>query len=162
MKRTKRVLTLALAIMMVATILVMPAAAATTWRAEISNFKPVSEYYAKQYPAYLWALQRFLFCHPTTAGDMQGSTHDGLWGSHTKAAVLSFQRSKGLSADSIVGKGTWTAIASTLYSTSEAWDGTLHDCVRVSANGSPVFMVTKNCSAFYYFFGDLPNRRFHP
>lgn len=162
MKQTKRVVTLVLAIMMVATILVMPAAAATTWRAEISNFKPVSEYYAKLYPAYLWALQRFLFCYPTTAGDMQGSTHDGLWGSHTKAAVLTFQRSKALSADAIVGKDTWTAVATTLRSTDEGWNGTSHDCVRISSTGSPVFMVTKNCSAFYYFYGDVPGGRFHP
>lgn len=162
MKQTKRVLTLALAIMMVAAILVMPVAAATTWQAEISNFKPVSEYYARLYPSYLWALQRFLFCHPTTVNDMQGSTHDGIWGSHTRAAVLTFQRSKGLSADAIVGTNTWTAIASTLRSSEESWDGSIHDCVRIASNGSPVFMVTKDCSAFYYFYGDTPGGRFHP
>lgn len=162
MKQTKRVITLVLAIMMVAAILVFPVAAATTWKSEISNFKPVSEYYARLYPSYLWALQRFLFCHPTTSGDMQGSTHDGLWGSHTRAAVLTFQRNKGLSADAIVGSGTWTAIASTLRSTKEGWNGGIYDCVRIASNGSPVFMVAQDCSEFYYFYGNQPGSRFHP
>lgn len=37
-------------------------------------------------------------------------TIDGIFGPNTKAAVISFQRSKGLAQDGIVGVKTWTAL----------------------------------------------------
>ena len=39
-----------------------------------------------------------------------GTTADGIFGPNTKAAVQRFQRSKGLSADGIVGRQTWKAL----------------------------------------------------
>ncbi|NHC43602.1 peptidoglycan-binding protein [Bacillus sp. MM2020_1] len=38
-------------------------------------------------------------------------TIDGIWGPKTKAAVVSFQMSRNLTADGIVGKNTWRKLA---------------------------------------------------
>ena len=35
---------------------------------------------------------------------------DGIFGQGTRAAVVAFQKKKGLTADGIVGKATWTAL----------------------------------------------------
>lgn len=163
MKHCERLFASILAVVLLVSIMALPASATTNWKSEISNFKPVSEYYANLYPKYLWALQRFLFSYPDTADEMQGSTHDGIWGSRTRAAVLEFQRLMGLGQDAIVGTNTWTAVANCLQATSEVWDGQTHNCARIIGTGTPVFMIKLDCSAYYYFYGDWPaTPKFHP
>ena len=91
-QRMKKGFLLILTVGLLISILVLPASAAESWRTEMGSFKPVSEYYASYYPKYLWALQRFLFSYPDTQDEMAGSTHDGIWGSKTRAAVGAYQK----------------------------------------------------------------------
>ncbi len=50
-------------------------------------------------------LQRLLLAHGFNPGAI-----DGIFGPNTQAAVMNFQRSKGLAIDGIVGIQTWTAL----------------------------------------------------
>ena len=168
----KKVLSLALTLILIVGVLVLPASAATSWSSEMSNFKPVSEYYCKQYPDYLWALQRFLFAYPDTQDEMSGSTHEGVWGSKTRAAVGAYQRdTMGGTPDYIVGPNTWSSIATKLYADPNVstWIGVPFYRLLVSGNAWPVFMASRSGNSFYYFYGTTANAsvnntscQFHP
>lgn len=150
----KRVFTMLLLVVMLVAVLVIPASAASDWRGEIGTFKPVSQYYAQSYPKYLWALQRFLFCYPDTQDEMAGSTHDGIWGSKTRAAVGAYQRyTMGSNPDYIVGSQTWSSIANHLIQTDGQFEET--SVYRlVTSNYWPVFIASKGASpSFVYFYG---------
>ncbi|MBC7267264.1 MAG: penicillin-insensitive murein endopeptidase [Streptomyces sp.] len=54
------------------------------------------------------ALQHLLAAHGRTV------TVDGVFGTGTRSATVSFQQSKGLTADGIVGPATWSALAVTV------------------------------------------------
>lgn len=83
----KRTISLLLAICAIIGVFAIPASAASNWSSEMSTeFKPVSAYYAGVYPKYVWAIQRFFFAFSGTQSEMAGSTHDGAWGSKTRAA----------------------------------------------------------------------------
>lgn len=167
----KKMFSLVLVLALSISVLAIPASAATDWRAEMSNFKNVSEYYCKQFPDYLWALQRFLFAYPNTRDEMSGSTHDGKWGSKTRAAVGAYQRdTMGGTPDYIVGPNTWGSIATKLYADPNVttWQGVPFYRLLSSGSGWPVFMANKTSNHFYYFYGEgsnanvSSNYNFHP
>lgn len=151
MKTMQRVMMLALVVVMLASIMVLPASAATYWQSEFANFKPVSAYYASIYPGYLWAMQSFLFAHPETQDEMSGSTHDGVWGSKTRAAIIDFQRYKGLTQDAIAGTATWNAVAAELSSETTSWAGVSFYRLNTS-NGNHVYMASTGSSPSFYYF----------
>lgn len=131
------------------------ASAATGWQAEMSNFKPVSEYYATRYPKYLWALQRFLFAYPDTQDEMSGSTHDGIWGSKTRAAIGAYQRyTMGSTPDYIVGPGTWGSIATRLRREDGWFEEQGCDRLVVAKNLWNVFIASWDSTpTFVYYYG---------
>lgn len=159
----KKIFSLALVLVMLVGILAVPASAASGWRAEMSSFKPVSEYYARTYPKYLWALQRFLFAYPDTQDEMAGSTHDGVWGSKTKAAVGAYQRyTMGSTPDYIVGPNTWSSIATKLSRTNGWFNETVCDRLVVTENGWNVFIASQSTSpSFVYYYGTGANAGVH-
>lgn len=166
----KKVLSLALVLVLLIGIFALPASAASSWRAEMGNFKPVSEYYASIYPKYLWALQRFLFSYPDTQDEMSGSTHDGKWGSKTRAAVGAYQRyTMGSNPDYIVGPNTWNNI-STKLSRKDGWfEESEADRLVVTENEWNVFIATQSSTpTFVYYYGTGSNAgvrtdyAFHP
>lgn len=167
----KRTISLLLAICAIIGVFAIPASAASNWSSEMSTeFKPVSAYYAGVYPKYVWAIQRFFFAFSGTQSEMAGSSHDGAWGSKTRAALGKYQRNyMGETPDYIAGSRTWTSIAGTLKST----PGRLEemDCHRLvlKESGSPVFMATYGSNpTFFYFYGTGTNAQvserynFHP
>lgn len=117
MKLVKRTLCLALILVMMVSILVVPASAATIasdWQSRFRSFKTVSEYYAPTRTEYVKALQRFLFAYDNTRSAMGQTTVDGSWGSKTTAAVGILQSALGYTPDYIVGPNTWEGIANKL------------------------------------------------
>ena len=159
----KRAITMLLAVVTLLAVLVIPVSAASNWNSEMAEFKPVSEYYDDYYPKYLWALQRFLFCYSDTQDEMAGSTHDGIWGSKTKAAIGAYQRyTMGDSTpDYIVGSGTWKSISYQLTPTDGIFEGT--SVYRLVTNNNwPVFIASKGASPkFVYFYGTGPSATVH-
>lgn len=75
-------------------------------------------------------------------GYLSGGENDGIFGSKTKAAVVKFQKDKGLTADGIVGTNTAKALGISIgsngnsgYSGSDAY--LLAKCIYSEARGEP-------------------------
>ncbi|WP_366945258.1 peptidoglycan-binding domain-containing protein [uncultured Metabacillus sp.] len=79
-----------------------PTSASAHHSNNFANFPTVQSGSSGEYVEFL---QAFLY----TAGYYNGSI-DGIFGSGTRSAVIAFQNNRGLSADGIVGDGTWNSI----------------------------------------------------
>lgn len=100
--------------MMIMAVLVVPASAASsTWVNRFANFATTS---VNSYTTgYASAVQSILLGYSGTSSMISSSGGvDGMFGTNTKNAVIVFQNAKGLSADGIVGSGTWRAMATAM------------------------------------------------
>lgn len=111
MKLAKRTLALVLVVMMVATVMVMPASAAgSDWEGYFRSFRQTSQYnYISGYAA---AVQSILMGFDETSETISKSGGvDGMFGAKTAEAVEDFQYYNGLGDDGIVGPDTWGKMA---------------------------------------------------
>ena len=116
MKLTQKFLSVALAVMMIVSVVIIPASAASSlWQNEFAKFP---ELYDGSYAAgYIRMLQRFLYgySNSTKSSIVAGGGIDGGFGGYTTAAVKSFQGNfADLSNDGRPGAKTWTKIAAVL------------------------------------------------
>lgn len=120
MKTFKRTLIVALMVVMLASVLVIPAAALDpTWNQYFYNNFPEQRVGYYHY-GYTYAIQRFLYVDPATQSDIVSSGGiDGMFGNGTRNAVITFQEecaeepgcpSIPESETGKVGKNTWKAI----------------------------------------------------
>lgn len=121
MKMAKKTMALALAVMMVMTIMVVPASAASaTW---VGRFKKFAKTSIDSYQTgYTKAVQSILLKYNDATEDLVANSGgvDGLFGSNTKLAVEEFQDDTGIvdSDDTNYGKvndTTWGKMAEVLY-----------------------------------------------
>lgn len=115
MKLTRKFLSMALAVLMIMSVLIIPASAASSlWQNEFAKFP---ELYEGSYAAgYIRMLQRFLYGYSDKAhGEivLDGGV-TGIFDVHTTEAVKIFQGNTGLGKDGRPGEQTWRKIASVL------------------------------------------------
>ena len=84
------------------------------------------------------AIQQRLQVHSFKVG-----TIDGTYGSRTTSAVRAFQQSKGLNADGIVDKETWTALAADPASASETVQSNDPILSNAAVAGNPPTLLNK-------------------
>ncbi|MEG4006778.1 peptidoglycan-binding protein [Microcoleus sp. Pol11C1] len=84
------------------------------------------------------AIQQRLQVHSFKVG-----TIDGTYGSRTTSAVRAFQQSKGLNADGIVDKETWTALAADPASASETVQSNAPILSNAAVPGNPPTLLNK-------------------
>lgn len=140
MKTTKRAISLVLAIMIVMTVVALPASAATisgiNWSNQFQSFPEL--YNGSTQNGYIKMLQRFLLVYPVTYSSIYNASSsyggvDGGFGNRTQAAVELFQTYTLGSgeADGYVGPKTWGAIRTRLYLSSD-------ELLYNGMNGSPM------------------------
>lgn len=120
MKRTKRLLAIFLSVIMVASIMIIPASAATiptvNWAGAIAGFPEL--YNGSTQSGHIKFLQRFLMMYNDTTRDeiINAGGVDGGFGNGTTNAVIEFQSDNNLSlVDGRPGPQTWSKI--TIYLT---------------------------------------------
>lgn len=115
MKLTRKFLSMALAVLMIMSVLIIPAAAASTlWQDEFATFRELYE--GSTAAGYIRMLQRFLYGYNNQARSeiiLDGGV-TGIFDVHTTEAVKIFQNNVGLDDDGRPGKQTWRKIASVL------------------------------------------------
>lgn len=120
MKYIKRSLALVLVLIMLLTVMVLPASAVGgSWQETIASFPGRSTNYRYVVDDYTTVIQRFLWCYGGSSRTYiaeNGGT-DGKYGSGTENAVEDFQAAEGLEADGKVGPNTWRTIAKNLETT---------------------------------------------
>lgn len=106
MKKVKRMLTLALAVMMLVFATAIPASAANS---DFASFPLVKAAYGRSYMAATVAIQKFylLFSAAYAPRILQSGGTDGYFGSESVAITKSFQSGTGLTVDGEVGSNTW-------------------------------------------------------
>lgn len=111
MKLAKRMLALAVAVMLVMAVLVVPASAATSfWTSRFRSFTQTSMYNYQS--GYASAVQSILLDHKAAGSYIASSGYvDGSFGTGTHNAVVAFQRDQKLDDDGIVGPDTWERMA---------------------------------------------------
>lgn len=119
MKCAKRIFALAFAVVMILSVVSIPASAlSTTWVNEFKTFPELHEEEIGFYPGYTKAAQRFLICADEDVWGVRirgaGGT-DGLYGDVTADCVEEYQRRKGISDDRDLGEETWSMIATDLF-----------------------------------------------
>lgn len=128
MRYMKRTLILALVVVMLTSVLVIPAAALEpTWNQYFYDNFPEQRVGYYHY-GYTYALQRFLYVYDTTTQSdiISSGGIDGMYGTGTKNAVVTFQEqfasnNPGVSIvipaseEGKVGQNTWKAIAYMMY-----------------------------------------------
>lgn len=142
MKLVKRTITLALTVVLLMSVLAISASADTLldleWRSYFATYFPPQR--TNSYSTgYTGAIQRFLYCRPSTRTDITlGGGVDGVYGNYTASAVETFQGEYNadfvadIDTDGKVGPQTWSAIAS--YLKSEP----VSDYAQWRMNSSPV------------------------
>lgn len=117
MKLVKRTAMLALAVVMLTSVMAISASAVENgWPARIAKFQTVAEYNDTDYPGYVKVAQRFFICYSETTDSMGSSTVDGDFGSATFAALRRFRSIKGLSKNDLMDSDAWKAMAKELDS----------------------------------------------
>lgn len=111
MKSIKKLMALVLTVMMIMTILIVPASAASsTWVARFQKFAPtnINSYQT----GYTKAVQSILLGFPRSKDwIILGGGIDGSFGSRTEQAVKAFQEINNLVVDGRVGPATWGKMA---------------------------------------------------
>lgn len=158
MKNIKRICSLALVLVLVMSVLVLPAAALSdTW---VTRFQTMPLIYSAtatkdDNEQDVKAIQRYLFSNKETRSTMGSTTVDGIWGTRTESAVKVFQDAMGLKpVDGKVGDDTWGAMAETLSYFSTVYNGC--NCkVLYLLDGSTrwyVYLVNTENSSYNYFY----------
>lgn len=111
MKTAKRMLALAIAVMLVMAVLAVPASAATEfWTSRFRSFTQTSAYNYQR--GYACAVQSILLDHKVAGSYISNAGGvDGYFGTGTVNAVKTFQRDEALGDDGIVGPDTWERMA---------------------------------------------------
>lgn len=111
MKLAKRMLALAMVVMLVMAILVVPASAATSfWTSRFRSFTQTSTYNYQR--GYAYAVQSILLDHDVAGRYISNAGGvDGYFGTGTVNAVKAFQGDELLDDDGIVGPDTWERMA---------------------------------------------------
>lgn len=152
MKLLKRTVVMALAIMMLMSILVLPASAvlSTPYYSHVCAFHEL--YNGSPENAYIRAAQCFLYRFSTSTRNtiINGGGIDGGYGNATMNAVKEYQSKKWPynrdEWDGRVGTKTWTKIAGDLYDTGD--DG-YH--VDLCCNGGKVLYVDLRAAGYSYY-----------
>lgn len=115
MNITKRLLSMFLAVVIVATSLVIPAHADSFYTRDFPNFPRVN-ISMSGYMVATVAIQKFLMLYGDSLAKkiMAAGGTDGYFGLSTKEAVATFQSRTGLTSDGDVGSKTWEKIGSLL------------------------------------------------
>lgn len=116
MKLFKKSLIFAFSIMMIISILVIPAAALSGYESRFREFRQISVNDVGAHPGYTKALQQFLcIFSPYYKNIIDGAGGvDGIFGGKTGEVVGYYQSAKGIDSDGICGPDTWEKIASDL------------------------------------------------
>lgn len=111
MKLAKRMLALAIAVMLVIAVLDVPASAATApWPSKFRSFTQTSTYNYQR--GYACAVQSILLDHDVAGSYISNAGGvDGYFGTGTVNAVKAFQGDEHLAVDGIVGPNTWEWMA---------------------------------------------------
>ena len=159
MKRTKRLLAIFLSVIMVASIMIMPASAATistvNWAGAIAGFPEL--YNGSSQGGYIKFLQRFLTEYNSVTRNyiIDHGGVDGGYGDWTTDAVKVFQAKTGLANDGITGGNTWTKIT-TFLTQNGAY---LLSSSNTQYAGQNVVMFVQNFSTVYlYTFNEYDSR----
>lgn len=148
MKTIKRILVLALVVIMMMSVMVMPASAlGNGWPEKISKFQEVAEYNDSEYPGYVKVAQRFFFCYSETKDEMGSSTVDGDFGPSTFAALRRFRSVKGLSNNDLMDSDAWKAMAKELDGEGK-YENPTRSILR--ENGGNVMLVHTGTSQYCY------------
>lgn len=145
MKMAKRMVALALAVMLVAAVMIVPASAASsTWVDRFKNFTMTSQ--TSYQSGYASAIQSILLGYSATKSYIEDyGGVDGMFGAKTKEAVKIFQSAYSLGADGIVGSGTWSKMAEVMSTSS---DGSTTNFTM----GSRTAITAKYASSTYNFY----------
>lgn len=122
MKLVRKTTVLMLVVIMVMSIMVLPASAASLSHDVNLQFEFFDTvYYNNQYSGYTVALQRFLQCYSQTYANILKNAEkngnkgvDGWFGEYTYSALTKYQGSHGLDPDGWAGSNTWKKIANSL------------------------------------------------
>lgn len=128
MKLVRKTMALVLAVVMMVSIMALPASAASLSyyiKMQFDHFDTV--FYNNQYSGYTVALQRFLQCYSTAyaiilknAEKYNNQGVDGIFGEYTYSALTKYQGIKGLDPDGWAGSLTWKKVANDLSENSYA------------------------------------------
>ncbi len=169
MKMVKKAVTLVIVMVMLVSILVFPASAAslsTQVRSEFGSFATV--HWDNTYSGYTYALQRFLQCANQAyatylkngrTGDYTGV--DGFFGEGTNNALVAYQGNRGLTADGWAGYNTWMRIADDMQETA------YYTYRLLTINNKAVMVVfmeaTNNYPSYYVYYDGNGSQgaRFH-
>lgn len=146
MKSFKRALSLVLLLVMMVSILVIPASAASF--AMVSRFRGFRQTSTGNYiSGYASAAQSFLLGYSGTSSIIANSGGvDGMFGAKTAEAAAIFQRNQGLADDGIIGPDTWGAMGSYL---SESTSGST-TTFRVGGRSAISAVYSSSTYNFYY------------
>lgn len=161
MNLSKKILSLALVLVMMCALVIPAAALDSEWRYEFRNQFPMLSQGSGR-TGYVCALQSFLSAHSSSKSAMSGTTGiDGSFGSGTANALKKFQTYAGqyliygMSVDGIAGGDTWASVAIELTPSGSDF---VCNGARVMRCNSSSLSYYKNGSAYYFhtIVGDVP------
>lgn len=158
MKKTKTAISLLLVLILFVFSSVPSAFADDEWRNRVTGFtlNTVQNYY----PGYTRAIQRFLWLYSTSTHNSiyDGGGIDGMFGTKTKDAVISFQNSVGIGNDGEVGPITWGKMYDVMQ---KSWSGSkkMFSCSNVTSVGSQYVMEAKQSqyNSYWWFYSYTEN-----
>lgn len=156
MKKTRRILSVLLIVVLLVTISVIPASAAEyPWTSFFAQFQVLRPGCRNTYAGFTIPLQTFLgYYSESWREDIEGAGgKDGWYGDVTATCVGEYQVAKGLSSDNVCGRYTWIAIAQDL-------DLETYPAVYIlSYDNGYIYNVSKNFPLefryYYYQYGEI-------